>query len=161
VRNTIRIKDAEQYGLGPLILYGLTVTGLPIQRMSFTPVDQPRAFRDVLLEAWRNAEGLRGRPDVLRVSRHLAIASPELTGDMMKIGVQVKVADAREKVLPASLRSAQNSSRWLLRKHDGTDRSLTGSILALCRHAQYDHDIRTRGGHRGVNSREVEDRIQQ
>ena len=161
VRDPIKIKDAEQYGLSPLILYGLTVAGLPIRWMTFTPVDQPRPFRDVLLEAWRNAEGLRGRPDILRINRHLATASPELVEKMAKIGVQVEVADAREKSLPASLRSAQDSSRWLLRKHDGNDRSLAGAIQALCRYAQIDHDFHVRDGHRGVNSREVKDRIQQ
>ena len=161
VRDPIRIKDAERYGLSPLILYGLTVAGLPIRWVTFTPVDQLRAFRDVLLEAWRNAEGLRGRPDILRINRYLATACPELAGEMAKIGVQVEVADAKEKSLPASLRSAQDSSRWLLRKHDGNARSLAGSIQALCRYAQDDHDFRVRDGHRGVNSREVEDRIQQ
>lgn len=161
VGDPIKIKDAERYGLSPLILYGITVAGLPIRWMTFTPVDQPSSFRDVLLEAWRNAEGLRGRPDILRINRHLATASPELVEEMAKIGVRVDVADAKEKSLPASLRSAQDSSRWLLRKQDGNDRSLTGSIQALCRYAQVDHDFRVRDGHRGVNSREIEDRIQQ
>ena len=161
VGDPIKIKDAERYGLSPLILYGLTVAGLPIRWMTFTPVDQPRPFREVLLEAWRNAEGLRGRPDILRINRHLATASPELVEEMAKIGVRAEVADAKEKSLPASLRSAQDSSRWLLRKQDVNDRSLTGSIQALCRYAQVDHDFRVRDGHRGVNSREVEDRIQQ
>lgn len=159
VQDPIKIKDAERYGLSPLIIYGVTVAGLPIRWMTFTPVDQPRAFRDVLLDAWRNAEGLRGHPDILRVNRHLATASPELVGEMAKIGVQVEVADAKEKSLPASLRSAQDSSRWLLRKHDGKDQSL-GPIQALCRYAQYEHDFRIKDGHRGVSSREVEDRIQ-
>jgi hypothetical protein len=161
VRDPIKIKDAERYRLSPLILYGLTVAGLPIRWMTFTPVNQSRAFRDVLLEAWRNAEGLRGRPDILRINRHITTASPELIRDMAKIGVQVEVAEAKEKSLPASLRSAQNSSRWLLRKRDRKDRSLIGSIHALCRDAQYDHDFHARDGHRGGNSREVEDRIQQ
>jgi len=161
VRDPIKIRDAGRYGLSPLILYGLTVAGLPIRWMTFTPADQPRAFRDVLLEAWRNAEGLRGRPDFLRVNRHLAAASSGLAGEMDQIGVRVEVADAKEKSLPASLRSAQDASRWLLRKHDGNDRSLTGSIQDLCRYAQVDHDFRVRGGFRGVNSREVEHRIQE
>ena len=161
VGDPIKIKDAERYGLSPLILYGITVAGLPIRWMTFTPVNQPSSFRDVLLEAWCNAEGLRGRPDILRINRHLATASPELAEEMAKIGVRVDVADAKEKSLPASLRSAQDSSRWLLRKQDGNDRSLTGSIQALCGYAQVDHDFRVRDGHRGVNSREIEDRIQQ
>ncbi len=79
---------------------------------------------------------------------------------MDQIGVRVEVADAKEKSLPASLRSAQDASRWLLRRHDGNDRSLAGSIQDLCRYAQVDHDFRVRGGFRGVNSREVEHRIQ-
>lgn len=161
VGDPIKIKDAERYALSPLILYGLTVAGLPIRWMTFTPVDQPQAFRDVLLDAWRNAEGLRGHPDILRINRHLATASLGLGGEMAKIGVRVEVADAREKSLPASLCSAKDSSRWLLRKHDGNDRSLTGSIQALCRYAQVDHDFRVSDGHRGVSSREIEDRIQQ
>ncbi|EFI35767.1 conserved hypothetical protein [Desulfonatronospira thiodismutans ASO3-1] len=162
VRDPIRLKDAGRYGLSPLILYGLTVAGLPIRWMTFTPVDQPRPFRDVLLEAWGNAEGLNGQPDILRVNRHLAAASPELAEEMAKIGVQVEVAGAKEKSLPASLRSAQDSSRWLPRKHDGKDRSLAGSVQDLCRNAQEDHDFFVSGGRilRGVHSREVVDRIQ-
>lgn len=34
VRDPIKIKDAERYGLSPLILYGLTVAGLPIRWMT-------------------------------------------------------------------------------------------------------------------------------
>lgn len=56
--------------------------------------------------------------------------------------------------------SAQDSNRWLLRKHDGNDRSL-GAIQALCRYAQIDHGFLVRDAHRGVNSRKIEDRIQQ
>lgn len=123
VQDSIKIKDAEQYGLSPLILYGLTVDKLPIRWMCFTPVSQPKALQDVLLEAWSNAEGLRGRPDILRVNRHVAQASPDLVRDMAKIGVQVEIADAKEKFLPASLRSAQKFSRLLPRKHDSKDRS--------------------------------------
>ena len=44
VQDPIKVKDAERYGLSPLILYGLTVAGLPIRWMTFTPADQPRAF---------------------------------------------------------------------------------------------------------------------
>lgn len=162
VQDPIKIKDAEQYGLSPLILYGLTVAGLPIRWMTFTPVDQPRAFRDVLLEAWRNAEGLRGRPDILRINRHLALASPDLVNEMAKLEVHVEIAGAKEKSLPASLRSAQNFSRELLWDLDRKAPSLSISIQILCRYAQENHNSRVSIGiHRGVNSREVEDRIKQ
>ena len=89
VADPIRIKTAERYGLSPLILYGLTVAGLPLRWMTFTPVDQLRPFRDVLLDAWHNAEGLRGQPDILKINRHIAAASPELVEEMANIGVQV------------------------------------------------------------------------
>jgi len=161
VQDPIRIKDAEQYGLSPLILYGLTVAGLPIRWMSFTPIGQPKALRDVLLEAWSNAEGLRGRPDILRVNRHLIKASPELVRDMAIIKVKVEVAGVKEQSLPASLRSAQNSSKWLLGRHLNKGHSLSGAIQALCHDAQYDHDFHVRDSIRGVSSREVENRIQQ
>ncbi len=160
VRDPIRIKEAEQYGLSPLILYGLTVARLPIRWMTFTLVDQPRAFRDVLLEAWRNAEGLRGRPDILLVNRHLAAASPELVRDMTKIGVQVEVADARDRSLSVSLRSAQYYSGWRLRMLDRKDQSLAGSIQARCQNAQDNHDFFIRDDRRNV-SHEEENRIEQ
>lgn len=161
VRDPIKLKDAKRYRLSPLILYGLTVVGLPIRWMTFTSVDHPRAFRDVLLEAWSKAEGLRGRPDILRINRHLAMASPELVQEMAKIQVQVEVADTKEKSLPAALRSAQDSCRWLLGKHDKEDRSLAGAIQALCQDALYDHDFHVKSDHKGVNSRDVKGRIQQ
>lgn len=161
VRDPVRIKDAEQCGLSPIILYGLTVAGLPIRWMTFTPLDQPRSFRDVLSEAWRNAEGLRGRPDILRVNRHLALASPVLARDMARMGILVEVADAEEKSLPASLRTAQDSSRWLLRMGEGRSRFTPGSIQSLCRDAQYDHDFHVRVIHGSVNSRKAKERIQQ
>ncbi|MCI5115371.1 MAG: hypothetical protein D3921_09995 [Candidatus Electrothrix sp. AW1] len=161
VWDPIRIKEAEQYRLSPLILYGVTVARLPIRWMTFTSVDQPRAFRDVLLEAWRNAEGLRGRPDILRVNRHIAQANPEMFEKMAEIGVQVEVANAKERSLPASLRSAQKFSRDLLRMNNGKDQSLTESIQALCRDAQNDHDFYVKDVHSVVNSRKDKDRIQQ
>ncbi|MET0102630.1 MAG: hypothetical protein ABW078_12940 [Sedimenticola sp.] len=62
VGDPLKIKDAERYWLSPLILYGITVAGLPIRWITFTPVDQPRAFREVLLEAWHNARACVAAP---------------------------------------------------------------------------------------------------
>ena len=53
VGDPIKIKDAERYGLSPLILYGLTVAGLPIRWMTFTPVAQPRPSR---MSLWMRGE---------------------------------------------------------------------------------------------------------
>lgn len=161
VGEPLRLKEAQRYGLRPLILYGLTVAGLPIRWMTFAPLDQPRAVRGVLPEAWRKAAGLRGRPDILRIGRHLAAACPGLAGDMSKIGVHVEVADSKEKSLPGSLRSAQDSCRWLPRQHIRSDWAPPGAMQALCRDAQKEHDFDVREDHRGLHSREVNDRIRQ
>ncbi len=160
VRDSIKIQDAQKYGLSPLILYGLTVALLPIRWMTFSPLDQPRAFRDVLLEAWCEAEGLRGRPDILMVNRYIAHASPTLVDDMAKFGVKVEVAGAKEKSLPVSLRSAQNASMWLMGIHKSKDCSLNESIKALCLDALSDHKFHLSDSHiRGMYSREVGNRF--
>lgn len=161
VQDPIKIKDAERYGLSPIILYGLTVAGLPIQWMTFTTIDQPMSFRDILQDAWRHAKGLRGRADILRINRSIALASPGLVEEMAKAGVQVKIMDSKDKALPASLRSAQKNSQWLPRKHDENDRSITASIKALCRYAQNKHDLLYNCGGRGFHSRKDSEKIQQ
>ena len=127
----------------------------------FYPISQPRAFKDVLSEAWNYAEGLRGRPNILRVNRHVIKACPELVQDLSKNKVKVEIAGPKEKSLPASLRSAQDSSKWLLARHDNKDLSLFGATQALCQDAQHDHNFHVRDGLRGANSRKVENKIQQ
>lgn len=157
VRDPIKIKDATKHGLSPLILYGLTVAGLPIRWMSFTSFDQPRAFKDVLLEGWCNATGLRGRPDILLVNRHIVAACPDLPQEMKDIGVHVEVANTRDKSLPSSLRSAQNASPWLRRKGTQENLSLNESILKLCQYAQYEHNFSIdRKNNRKIDSRVLE-----
>ena len=66
VQDPIKLIDAKKYDLSPLLLYGLTVPGLPIRWMTYTPLGQPRDLLDVLLEAWGNAGG------VARSTRYLA-----------------------------------------------------------------------------------------
>ena len=88
------------------MLYGVTVAGLPIRWLTFSPVEQRKSLREVLLTAWNNAEGLRGLPDVLRVNRYVAQADPGLADNLARIGVRLEIADAKDKTVPASLRSA-------------------------------------------------------
>lgn len=161
VSDPIGRMHAERHRLSPLILYGLTVAGLPIRWMTFAPVVQPKALREVLLDAWTKAEGLRGLPDVLRVSRHLAKASPTLSADMAGIGVRLEIASAKEKSLPASLRSAQEAGKWLPRKHELDDASLVQAVRTLCHDAQDDHNYNARGGAHGLSNRRLEGQIQQ
>jgi hypothetical protein len=161
VGDPVRRIDAERHGLSPLILYGLTVAGLPIRWMTFAPIIKPKAFREVLLDAWTKAEGLRGLPDVLRINRHLAKASPTLSADMARIGVRLEIASAKEKSLPASLRSAQEAGKWLPRKHELDDASLAQAVQTLCRDAQDDHNYNARGGAHGLSNRQLEGQIKQ
>ena len=139
VRDPIKIKDAEQYGLSPILLYGLTVAGLPIRWVTYTPVGKPRAFKDVLSEAWLQAKGLRGRPDILLVSRHVAKSSPGLKQDLANIDVELRIADAKNKSLPASLRSAQSIGHDFYIKYGMPEQSIYESILALCQASQERH----------------------
>ncbi|WP_266064308.1 hypothetical protein [Brucella intermedia] len=159
VRDPIRLADAKRHGLTPIILYGLTVAGLPIRWLTFSPVGKRRTFRDVLLTAWRNAEGFRGLPDILRVNRHVAQADPVLAADIAKIGVRLEIADAKDKTVPASLRSAQDASGWLSKRHDPIDPSLTAAVDALCRDAHEDHDWRAGRGPLRLSNRKLEEKI--
>ena len=90
-----------------LILYGITVAGLPIRWMTLHSSQIGRVLPGMFfLEAWHIAEGLRGRPDILRINRHLATASPELAEEMAKIGVR-PMSPMPRKIPPASPPCAQ------------------------------------------------------
>ncbi len=160
VRDPIRLADAERLGLSPVIMYGLTVAGLPIRWLTFSSIGQRRTFREVLLTAWRNAQGLRGLPDILRVNRYVAQADPMLAADIAKIGVRLEVADATDKTVPASLRSAQDASRWLSKRHEPIDTSLAPSVEALCLDAHKDHDWRADRGPLRLSNRKLEENIE-
>ncbi|MGO6746623.1 hypothetical protein ACCS93_29760 [Rhizobium ruizarguesonis] len=159
VRDPIRLGNAERYGLSPVILYGITVAGLPIRWLTFSIIGQRRTFREVLLTAWRGAQGLRGLPDILRVNRYVAQADALLAADLAGIGVRLEVANARDKTVPASLRSAQDASGWLLKKHDPIDPSLDASVDALCLDAHHDHDWRAGRGPLRLSNRKLEEKI--
>lgn len=161
VRDPIRLADAKQRGLDPIILYGVTVAGLPIRWLTFSLVSRRKSLREVLLTAWEDAEGLRGMPDVLRVNRYVAQADPALVVDLAMIGVRLEVADAKDKTVPASLRSAHDDSRWLPQRHDPIDLSLAACVEALCLDAQEDHSRSARRGPRRLSNRKLEERIEQ
>lgn len=161
VRDPIRLADAKRHELDPIILYGITVAGLPIRWLTFSSVGQRKSLREVLLAAWRDAEGLRGMPDVLRVNRYVAQADPELEADLARIDVRLEIADAKDKTVPASLRSAHDASRWLSRRHDPVDLSLAASVEALCLDAHADHDWRASRSPRGLSNRKLEEGIEQ
>ncbi len=144
----IRVKEAVRYGLSPILLYGLTVAGLPIRWMTFTSVDDRRPLEEVLLKGWRAAKGLRGLPDVLHINRHLAAAAPGLADEMAKIGVRVDVPAHGDQSLPGSLRSAQDNCVWLPRLYAGKCGPGSTSIENLRRYAQEESKSNTDEGYR-------------
>ena len=139
VRDPIRLGDATNYGLRPIILYGLAVPSTSIRWVTFSHPEQPRAFLDVLFEAWRAAEGLRGMPEVLRYNRHLANACPELAGALDRIDVRVEVS--ADKSLAASLRTAQDASMWVERFLRTSEQPRDRGVPGLCIAAKKDHAV--------------------
>lgn len=139
VADPIRLADAKQHDLTPVLLYGLTVAGLPIRWLTFSPLDRPKGFRNVLCEAWLNGDGLRGKPDILKVNRNLAKSCPELSNSLSKIGIQLEIAGPSEKTLSASLRVAQNSAKGLWPTNRSQDHSISSGVDALCLDARSDH----------------------
>jgi hypothetical protein len=91
----------------------------------------------------------------------VAQADPGLAEDLARIGVRLEIADAKNKAVPASLRSAQDASAWLLKKHDPADMSLAGCVEALCRDAREDLDWRADRGPLRLSNRKLEESIQQ
>lgn len=159
VGEPLRLKEAERYGLRPLILYGLTVAGLPIRWMTFAPLDQPRAVRDVLPEAWRKAAGLRGRPDILRIGRHLAAARTgggyvENRCACRSGGFQGEVSSRFAALGSGLLPMAAEAAHSKRLVSSGSDR---GSLPGRPK----EHDFDVRDDRRGAHSCEVNDRIRQ
>ena len=159
-RDPIRTSDASQYGLSPILLYGLTVPDLPIRWTTFSSDDTPWPLRQVLFSAWSQGEGLRGQPDVLMVSRHLAQSDPGLETDLAKVGVALDIAGPREKSLPASLRTTQEKCRWLRSRSMPRSMPADQVIAAFSADALADHLERVKDRRRELSDRELEDHME-
>lgn len=107
VRDPLSIASAKRYGLEPLILYGVSAAGTSLKWIMLSTMDSPLSFSTVLEEAWKSAAPLRGKPECIRVNRYLNESCPQLKGSLANIGVELLVADAKDKLTPTSLRSAQ------------------------------------------------------
>ncbi|MCZ7977516.1 hypothetical protein O9X80_23770 [Agrobacterium salinitolerans] len=160
VRDPIRTGDASRYGLNPILLYGLTVAGLPIRWTTFSAYEHRLPFREVLFSAWQQGAGLRGQPDTVMVNRYLAQSDPTLVEDLAKIGVVLETAGPREKVLPASLRSAQEESRWLSGKSLSGAMPADHAIKAFSDDALADHIWKAGDRHRSLGHRALEERME-
>jgi len=113
ILDPITLRDAKRYQLSPILLYGLTVAGLPIRWMTFAPIDAPIAIKSFLANAWEHAKGLRGVPNILRVNKYLHDACPLLTEALKPLGVELQVTASNDRSHPGSLRSAQESSKYI------------------------------------------------
>lgn len=114
VRDAMQCREAERYGLAPLLLYALSIPSTAIRRMTFAPLEKPHALYATLHRLWtQESEGFRGRPDALILSRQVAAASPTLGDRLARDGVELIVADKGDKVLGAALRTAQQDAMWL------------------------------------------------
>lgn len=113
VRNAMRCHEAGRYGLSPLLLYALFIPGTAIRRMTFALREEPHALYTTLHHLWaQEAEGFRGRPDALMLSRQVAAASPTLANRLALDGVELIIADKGDKVLGTALRTAQQDAMW-------------------------------------------------
>ncbi len=109
VCDPISLASAKRYGLKPLIMYGVAVAGTSLKRITVSALDSPLSFSSVLEEAWRSAPPLGGKPDQVRVSRSLNESCPQLKKVLADIGVDLLVADSKDKITPTSLRSGQDA----------------------------------------------------
>lgn len=113
VPTAITLHDARAYGLRPVVLYVVSVPDTPIMWRGFGSPDALQSLRGQLIEAWRSCPQLRGYPDVLRISHHLAASSQRLQTALASHGIKVEVAPSDDRKFSAALRSAQNSTREL------------------------------------------------
>lgn len=145
VRDPLSLNDAAQYGLKPLILYGITVAGTSITWLTFAPTEGARTFTSVLQEAWTEGTGLRGMPDVLKINRHVAAACPGLSPCLANLGIKVVVADGNDKRFSAALRSAQGKSAELDCIFGGRELPPVRNLkeLLLSAKTQHEFDIQT------------------
>jgi hypothetical protein len=148
VRDAISLADASNHKLTPVIIYVLSVVGTSIHWLAFASAKNPRSFCNVLQEAWKKAEGLRGAPDVLKINKHIANACPYLPAILEGIGIRVELVDGSDKRLPAALRTAQGLVTDLSYAFGGvTDKKITSisklNETAILQHNNFDIRYRT------------------
>ncbi|MDI5832582.1 hypothetical protein OCF84_21320 (plasmid) [Shewanella xiamenensis] len=136
----ITLKEAKQYQLSPLLLYGITVAGIPFRWMMFSPKDAPISIKHFLNTAWEHAEGLRGVPDILRVNKYLNEACPMLADALLPLGVELQVTTNNDRSHSGSLRSAQESARNITMTALSTpSKPQETPIDTLCRYSVDEH----------------------
>ncbi|CAH1696077.1 hypothetical protein CHELA1G11_30141 [Hyphomicrobiales bacterium] len=144
VREAASREDLATYDLTPLLLYGLSVPGTSLRWVILTPVDNPASIVSVLGKAWTQADGLRGRPDVLKVSRHLAASAVDLPETLAATDVRLVVAEGSDKAFSASVRRCQEDAMWASLPRRRATPSMTPDQLNRCATDRHNHSSRPR-----------------
>ena len=143
VREAASREDLAAYDLTPLLLYGLSVPGTSLRWVMLAPVDKPASIVGVLREAWTRADGLRGCPDVLKVSRRLAASAMALPEALAASDVRLVVADGSDKAFSASVRRCQEDAMWANLPRRGAAPSTTLDQLNRCARDRHNHSFQT------------------
>ncbi|MGU5725959.1 MULTISPECIES: hypothetical protein [unclassified Aeromonas] len=143
VSDPIRMSDAEQYGLSPLILYGLSVPGTDVYWITYSSPDRPLPLLQVLQQAWTKGEGLRGVPDILRINKHLAQACPTLPTELAKLGVEVKLPEHGYPLYGVALNAIQRRGQFPMARVKTRKTDYEDALKAACDSALRCHLWRT------------------
>lgn len=107
------LKEAERYGLTPLIIYGISLPGVPGSHIRLAHQSNPLPIVDVLRDIWTSTPALRGKPNKLRVSRACAEADDGFIQTLISDGLAVTVAGSNDKSHAGALRNCQKEAREL------------------------------------------------
>lgn len=151
-RDPFDLTTAERYGLRPIIVYSVTVADIGLRHLAFSAAEKPSSFLNVLQDLWRTSPVLRGRPDVLKISRNVERACPELAECAKQLGVQLTVADGKDKKFAAILRYTHKAVLelfWSISVSKGTTlNSIADLNAAALSKAESDARYRSQGQHR-------------
>ena len=111
--DALPLAEAEKVGFLPLIMYGVSLPGLPATAVRFVRLDVPRRIIDVLTEFWNCLPELRGKPDRLRISRSCAAADQGFIEVLQGAGITVEIAASNDKSHAAVLRNGRKDARQL------------------------------------------------
>lgn len=160
VLDPIRVRDAAQYGLEAILMYSISVTGTSLRWLTFSMADEPLPHQEVLLQAWSKGGGLRGFPDIVRVSRQLCKSAPTLAQELAAFGVVLEVPPASDKTLPGALRASQALAGQVLGWSTlHATREVPAGLPRLNADAHSYHQFRAQPSAHGGEARQTRERV--
>ncbi len=106
--NTL-VEEARAAGLTPLLIYSMNVEDMPLRYMQYASLDNPLSLAQFLKSAW-SEDRKEGIPAFLKVSRTLFEQFPWLTDFTNRLGVEIAVADGKDRSFTANQIAAQGDS---------------------------------------------------